>query len=198
MYPAGGYSANPESGLFPGSFDITADAATITFTNDSSFTPVISNGSANQAIGRFQLTGSTSGVSLTAASIKLNNTRSGLSNFKLWSSSNATFESGSDTQLGSKISSDPGVGASASFSSFSSSISTSGTYYFLTVDLASSTSGSVQGAIVNNASLTISSGTLSGTISNAALSSSSTTLPVELSSFNANTEDNTVVLHWTT
>jgi len=170
----------------------------VMFTDGSGFTPSVTPGNNNQVVGRFQLTGALSGASLTAASIKLNGTRSGLSNLKLWSSTDASFDAGSDTQLGSTVSSDPCTGNSVSFSGFSSSISTSGTYYFLTGDVTSGATGAVQGVIVQNSSLTLSGGTLLGTITNALLSGSDVTLPVELSSFTATHGEGMVILRWIT
>jgi hypothetical protein len=178
--------------------NIADPSATITFADGSGFTPGVTPGSANQALGRFQLTGDISGAAMTAGSIKLNGTRTGLSNLKLWSSSDATFDSGTDTQLGSTVGGDPGDGNSASFSSFSSAISASGTYYFLTGDVAAGAIGTVQGVIVQNSSLTISSGTLSGTIADAPLSSRDVSLPVSLVSFSARAEGRSVILEWMT
>lgn len=195
----------PESGYTNGNGQgdpvltgFTLSSATITFTDGSSFTPGINHGYTNQALGRFKLTADASDAALTDASIKLNGTRTGLSNLKLWSSTDDSYNSGSDTQIGSTVSSDPGDGSAAAFSSFSSSISTSGTYYFITGDVSSEATGEVTGVIVQNSSLTISSGSLSGSISNASLSASAAPLPVELSSFTASMENNTIVLHWTT
>ncbi|MCK4529723.1 MAG: hypothetical protein KAU44_00965, partial [Candidatus Marinimicrobia bacterium] len=171
----------------------------LTFSDGSSFTPSVTSGSSDQAIGRFQLTGAEDGASLTDASIKLNGTRTGISNIKLWSSTDATF--GSDTQLGSTVASDPGNGNTASFtfSGFPSSISTSGTYYFVTVDVASDATGAVQGVIVQNSSLTFnSSGVFSGTINNAVLSGSDVPLPITLASFVAEVKHGIVELSWET
>jgi len=188
-----GYGEIEEYGL-----EVSAGTPDVTFANGSAFTPAITLGSANQAIGRFQLTGSIAGASLTAASIKLNGTRTGLSNLKLWGSTDATFNSGSDTQLGSTVAADPGDGSSASFSGFSSAIGTSGTYYFLTGDVSAEATGIVQGVIVANGNLTVSGGTLSGTITNAPLSNGDVSLPVELASFTAKVEGTTIVLNWAT
>ncbi|HPG40301.1 MAG TPA: T9SS type A sorting domain-containing protein [bacterium] len=178
--------------------DYTIDIVYVTFTNGSAFTSAVTPGNGNQALGRFQLTGSATGATLTAASIKLNGTRTGLSNLKLWSSTNNTFESGSDTQLGSTVAVDPGDGSSASFSGFSSAIGTSGTYYFLTGDIAAGATGAVQGVIVANGNLTVSGGTLSGTITNAPLSNGDASLPVELASFTAVVQGNAIILNWQT
>ncbi|MFA6596978.1 MAG: T9SS type A sorting domain-containing protein [Ignavibacteriaceae bacterium] len=185
------------NGFIPTVNSLAAPSApSITFTDGSGFTQSITPGSTNQALGRFLLTGTSSGATLTAASIKLNGTRTGLTNFKLWSSTDASF--GSDTQLGSTVAADPGDGGSISFSSLTSSISISGTYYFLTTDVAAGATGTAQGVIVQNSSLTLNGGSLSGTISNAALSSNAVSLPVELNSFTATTVENKVTLNWQT
>ncbi|MFH1853422.1 MAG: T9SS type A sorting domain-containing protein [Candidatus Neomarinimicrobiota bacterium] len=134
---------------------------------------------------------------MTAASIKLNGTRTGMSNVKLWSSADNSF--GGDTQISSTVATDPGTGGTTSFSSFTNAIAASGgTYYFVTVDAASNATGVVQGVLVENASLTITGGTLSGTITNAALSSGDVSLPVELTDFSANYDNGRIVLQWTT
>jgi Secretion system C-terminal sorting domain len=202
---ASGYASSPDSGAISVSgsgyedfyFIISAVSASIIFTNGSSFTPSIISGSSDQAFGRFNLSGDISGASLTSATIKLNGTRTGMSNVKLWSSSNATFESGSDTQLGTTVANDPGTGNSVSFS-FTSAISTSGTYYFVTADVASSATGVVQGVIEQNSSLTVSSGTLSGTINNAPLSTDDNSLPIELTDFSVSYSKDHVILTWLT
>ncbi len=184
---------NDDENPYTFSIQGTGLAAT-TFTNGSGFTQSLIPNSADQVLGRFQLTADVSGATLTAVSIQLNNPRTGLSNLKLWSSMDAAF--GGDAQIGSIVAAD---GASVSFSSLASSISTSGgTYYFLTGDVAASPTGTVQGEIVQNSSLTLSNGTLTGTISNAVLSSNSAPLPVELTSFTGASNENGIVLYWTT
>ncbi len=172
--------------------------ADITFTNGSSFTPAVNKGSANQVLGRFQLNGDEPGALLTAASIKINGSRSGLSNLKLWESTDAVYNSVSDSQLGATVAADPGDGGSASFSGFSSSIATGGTYYFLTVDVAAEASGILQAVLVANMNLAITGGTLTGTITNAPLSNGDVSLPVELVSFTASVQGNAIVLNWQT
>jgi len=177
--------------------EIGSAMTTVTFTNGSGYVGSISQNSTNQPFGRFALTGAESGSNLTATTIKLNGTRSGATNFKLWASADNAF--GGDTQLGSTVAADPGTGNTVSFSSFTSSIGTSASYYFITCDASESASGVVQGVIVNNAALTISDGVLSGSISNAALSSSDVSLPVELTSFTAdNTRAGEITLNWVT
>ncbi len=90
----------------------------VVFTNGSSFTPSIIAGNSNQVIGQFNLEENIETVKLTDATIKLNGTRTGLSNFKLWTSTDDAFDSGTDTQLGVTVSADPGDGNTISFNSF--------------------------------------------------------------------------------
>jgi hypothetical protein len=56
--------------------------------------------------------------------------------------------------------------------------------------------GVVQGVIVNNSSMTITSGTLSGSITNAPLSNGDASLPVGLVFFSARAEGRSIVLNW--
>jgi hypothetical protein len=173
-------------------------AQTIIFTDGSSYPTSVTCGSTNQPLGRFRLH-TVTGVPqyLTAASIKLNGTRTGLSNLKLWVSTDATF--GSDTQIGSTVSSDPGDGNSASFSGFSSRFLPAGRYYFLTGDIDAGATGKVQGVVVANSSLTITApGSIVTTIDNAPLSNGDASLPVGLVSFSARAEGRSIVLNWKT
>jgi len=110
----------------------------------------------------------------------------------------ATFNPGSDSQIGLTVAADPGDGNSVTYNSFSSSISTSGTYYFLTADVDAGATGALQGMIVTNANLTISNGSLTGNINNAPLSNSDVSLPVSLASFIASMQGKTIVLNWLT
>ena len=171
----------------------------ITFTDGSSYSSSLSLGQDNQAFGRFQLTGATAGASLTEVYIKLNGSRTGINGFKLWSSADDSFDSGSDTQLGFEPD-DPGSGNSVSYSSFTSPIAASGTYYFITANVASDATGSIQGILMGNYSLTINIGNLSGTISNAVLSNVGVEVPTPicLASFVAEANKGNVELAWTT
>jgi hypothetical protein len=138
-----------------------------------------------------------SGAELTSATINFEGTPTGISNFKLWSSSDANF--GGDTQIGSTVSNFPGNGGSINFNGFSNSVSSSGTYYFLTADVAANPTGTVRAYITNKSSLTLSSdGYLNSTFSNSYLSSEASPLPVELTSFTANVNNGKVILSWET
>lgn len=175
-------------------------SASVTFTDGSAYSPSAVCGNSNQVFGRFLLSGDVSGANLTAISVRLDGARTGVSNIKLWSSADESFDggTGTDLQLGSTLSSDPGDGSTASFSSFASSISSSGIYYFVTGDLAVEATGVIQGVIIENASLTLTYGSLSGLISNAVLSSGDVSLPVELDLFEASYRDQKVLLKWCT
>ncbi|MBN1780787.1 choice-of-anchor D domain-containing protein [bacterium] len=170
--------------------------ASVTFTDGSAFLPDIIQGSPDQVLGRFHLAGDFTGSSLTAVSVRLDGVRTGLSNLKLWSSPDAVF--GSDTQLGTTVAGDPGNGASASFTGFSNQVTTGGVTYFLTGDVAAGATGIVRGIIVQNSSLTLDNGTLSGTIADAPLSSQDASLPVDLVCFSARCAGRTVILEWIT
>ena len=107
----------------------------VTFTDGSSYVPPAGvPGTNDNPVGRFQLTGSASGAALISVVISFSGTAADISGVNLWESSDAIFSSSTDT----KISSTPQTyGSTVTFSGLSSSISTSGTYYFVTVDLAS-------------------------------------------------------------
>jgi hypothetical protein len=152
-----------------------ADYPQVDFTGGSAYAP--GNAAANtnnNPIGRFFLDADAAGASLTSVTVSVSGTRSGLSNLRLWSSTDAAFASGSDTQLNSQSD-----GATVAFSGFSSSVSVSGTYYFVTMDLTSTANGSVSLTIGSKANLTISGGASSTVFSNAALTSGA----ISISSF---------------
>ena len=139
----------------------------VTFMDGSGFTPGNATGNTtNNLLGQFQLSSDLTGAALTTATISVVGTNTGATNLKLWSSSDATFNSGSDIQLDSQSD-----GSIASFSGFNSSISTSGTYYFITTDLAVDASGDFTLTIGSQSNLTITGGAIASSFSNAALTS---------------------------
>jgi len=144
-------------------------SATVTLSDGSGFVPSIESGQSEQVIGRFQLI-STEVFGLTDINIKLEGNRTGISDFRLWQSNDATFSSTIDIQLGSMIELDPGEGNTIIFDEgFVSPISTGGTYYFLTCDIDPNATGVIQPVLENNSSLTFSGGSLNGSINNAPL-----------------------------
>jgi len=145
----------------------------------SAFSPMVTPGQPDQILGRFELIGNVPGLSLEAATILLNGTRSGLSGFKLWGSSDSVFDPGLDTQLGSTIMSDPGMGMSLTYSSFSLGVDVAGVFVFLTADVESGALGQVLPVIQGAADLHIGGGRLEPGVNQAPLSAG-TPVPVEL------------------
>ena len=176
----------------------TMNLPTIIFTDGTSFSTNISKGDNDQALGRFQLNASSIGTAFTTSEILLNGTRTGLSNFKLWCSSDETFDNGSDTKLGSTVVTDPGDGNSITFSGFNRNVPTVGDYYFVTADVATEATGSIEAVLVENTSLSVTGGYISNSINIAELSASTTALPVELTSFTAVILNNQIELSWQT
>lgn len=165
----------------------------VNFTDGSSFTQSVTQGSSNQIIGTFSLN-SVGGI-LTSAVIKLNGTRTGVSNLKLWE---GTIGYSLNSQLGTTVAADPGEGNSISFNGFSSALTVPVKYFFITCDLASNSTGYILPVIVNNPSLTFNEAILPATITNAPLSGVNAPLPVVLSSFSASVKFNNVSLSWKT
>ncbi len=64
----------------------------------------------NQPIGRLALLTNKLCAVFNGIWVKLNGTRTGLTNFKLWESSDNSFSSSSDTLIGYTVSVDPGDG----------------------------------------------------------------------------------------
>ncbi len=143
------------------------NATQVTFTSGSAFT--VSSPDAqttNNAVGRFHLQAADTGVSLAGLDVNASGSRQGVDNFKLWQSADNSFNPASDTLL--DTTSD---GSALSFSGFSSSVSTSDTYYFVTADLALNASGTIDLSIETNSNLDLYSGTVSTPFTDAALSS---------------------------
>ena len=131
-------------------------------------------GTNNNPIGRFFLKADIAGAHVTAATISVGGAHTGVTSLKLWSSADATFDPASDTLLSSQPN-----GATVTFSGFSSSILTSGTYYFITADLDVTGGGALALTIGSQANLTISGGAIVYGFSSAALTDGGLTiLPV--------------------
>lgn len=163
-------------------------------TDGSSFTaPAPTLGTNNNPIGRFQLDPGADGSTLTAITIVLNGSVTGINSVKLWSSSDGTFNAGSDIMLNSQS-----YGATVNFSAFSSPITITGLYYFVTLDLSAGATGNISAQIPSQASLTVTSGSIENTFTNSNLSNSDAPLPVELQKFTAVFQNAKVKLEWTT
>jgi hypothetical protein len=122
-----------------------AGSSTYSFENgtaaEGNYNPSLFADQNTQAIGRVQLVETTNqgGDGLSSVSIALSGARSGLTNFKLWTSTDAAFD-GTDVQFGSTVAADPG----ANVMSFSGSYFMETTFYlFLSADANSAAQGSV-------------------------------------------------------
>ena len=164
----------------------------------SSFSNSPTPGQTNQSIGRFALSSINSGSIFDYIWITLNGTRSGASNFKLWVSDDNAFDSGIDTQIGTTVIADPGDGNQIWFSALSQSLSASDKYYFLTCDLTAGATGSIQALISSDKDLLLGNSTANSSIANVSLSTNPIPLPVELTSFTANVNNNKIELNWQT
>ncbi|MCF7792651.1 MAG: T9SS type A sorting domain-containing protein [Candidatus Cloacimonetes bacterium] len=192
------------SGGYPELSSTMPTIYSVVLTNGNSFNPSVSPGNSDQTIGRFALNlGSTGTSYLERVTVKLNGTRTGASNFKLWESTDENF--GSGTQYGLTVSSDPGTGGSVSFAKSGFTINTSTKYYFLTCDVASDATGSIDAELFDSSSLLFYAGELSedyfGTEADPILqplSGDDATLPVVLSDFSAEIVNSTPVINWTT
>ncbi len=171
---------------------------TSALTSGSAYSPTVTKGLTNQPLGRFALNSAGSGCIFDYIWIRLNGTRSGAYNFKLWSSSDDVFDSGSDTQIGSSFSSDPGDGSPLWFTALNQTLTVSDKYYFLTCDLSSGATGNIQAEIVSDKDLMFCDGVISSAISGVQLSTDPIPLPVELTSFTATAIGSAVKLNWKT
>ena len=173
--------------------------AAVYFTDGSSYSPAqLEKSSTNQPFARFSLNADVTGASMTDIFIRLDGTREGFSNIKLWSSADNSFDAGSDSQVGETQNTDPGAGAEIKWTGISESIGTSITYYFLTADLDLAATGTIQGIVVDESKITVTGGVINNTISEAALSSSDVPCPITLASFSAEALHGKVELSWTT
>ena len=144
------------------------------------FTPA----SSNNAFFRFQLNNFASTADFNSLNFAITGSyqSTDIVNFKLWSSTDNTFESASDTLLATDTTIS-GNGETVNFTAFSNTVSQTTTHYFVTVDLAATASGAdnIAGAITASGDIGFASGTsVSGTFP---ISGSDHSLPVELSAF---------------
>lgn len=167
----------------------------IEFEDGSSFYPEIIAGFTNQVIGRFRLKAEENGAYLTSLKIKIIGSGSGLSNVKLWASTDSVFTPNFSEQLSNTIITDP-LNKILEFENFTSNISTNGLFYFLTADIDSSANGNVICFIENNNDLTINGGLLNSLIDSVYLSNGQFQIPVELYNLTANTNLNQVNIYW--
>jgi len=166
----------------------------ITLTNGAGYTPPpVTLNSDNNPIGRFNLTLSFETADLSSVTITFAGTEANITWVKLWSSTSSTYD-GTATQIGTTQS----YGSTVTFGGLTSSVSTgSGTYYYVTLDLGSS-SGSVSATIAASSDISGTVGFFPTPGNNQPLSSGSIELPVELTSFTSSVSNFTTILAWKT
>ncbi len=172
--------------------------ASIQFTDGLTFMQDPEPGSANQALGRFELSADIAGAVLDSVTIRIDGTRTGVSNLRLWQSDDSTFDPLADRQQGNLIPLDPGDGGVVAFGGLIDSIETTACYYFLTADLEVNAHGTMRCILEKNARIVIVGGSISGIIADAPLSGNEAPLPVELACFTVQPQGSRIMLHWRT
>lgn len=128
--------------------------------------PVLPDAAAH-VLHRFKLTVGTAAATLTAVSVTTTGdyAASDVANLKLWYSSDATFNSGSDTAI--KTLDNPGAAGAKDFTGLSQNLTVVDHYFFVTADIAESPDcGKTIGlAAVTTGGLTIAGATKNGTTS---------------------------------
>ena len=153
-------------------FALVTDSSvtTVSFTDGSAYIP---SGTElkNCPFGRCKLLATDTGASLAGTVIQLNGVRTGVSNLRLWSSTDDdSFDSDEDTQLGVTTADDPGAGNNVIFSGLSASIPTTGVYLFVTCDVTTTATGIISGVIETTGGVTLEGGIFSSELSNESLS----------------------------
>jgi len=193
-----------EGAVFIDDLDYSTNPPDITFTNGAnaslSFSqPTPSPPQDNWPLGQFSLTSSTTSSQLGSVTVSLGGSYSGLNGsnpFRLYASDTNDFSGAS--AIGSDATAS---GGSVTFSSLNDPLPSGTRYYWVTADLSSSATGTINGTIGGSGSLTYTSesGENSGSSSYGVLNTGSdASLPVSISSFSAHCEDQSILLEWTT
>ena len=148
------------------------------------FTPSAVVKGTSDVLGRFKFSIS-SPDNWTAVKVTYNDVRTGLTNFRLFFSTDSFFDGG-DTQVGGTTAADPGDGGSITFS-FSQAVSANTSYWgFVTADVAINATGQVRAVVFGTNVITFST---TGSYSNpnagffGPLSTANVPVPVVLSKF---------------
>ena len=153
----------------------------------------------NWPFGQFSLTSATTSSQLSSVTVSLGGSYSGLNGsnpFRLYASNTNNFSGAS--AIGSDAAAS---GGSVTFSSLNDALPSGTRYYWVTADLSSNASGTINGTISDSGSLSYTSGSgeSSGSSNYGQLNTGGdSSLPVELSSFSARLEGRSVVLAWVT
>lgn len=143
------------------------------------YSPAVTRNSTDQPIGVFSLDADGAGSTLADVTIRLTGVRTGLSNFKTWTSTDASFNSVTDTQKGATIAVDPGIAGMVFGGTFPMPLGK--TYLFLTADVDSGATGTVQANVISISSNA--TATLQNFTPPEAMSTGAIPLPVSVSEF---------------
>ena len=148
-------------------------------------------------LGQFSLDGSSSGAVLNTLTVTLSGSYSnldGLQPFRVFAANTNDFS------VASAIGSDAAAsGGSVIFTGLADALPSGNRYYWVTVDLAAGASGSINGSVSGPSAFDLSGGSLSTSSVYGTLNTGfDVSLPVQLSAFNAETEEGKIVLQWTT
>jgi hypothetical protein len=171
------------------------------------FTPDVSPGTTNNAVGIFSLSAGQTGAAFD--SVAVTNTDpgiEGISTARLFWSDDQTLDVNSDIELDEVAIDASGAPDTIPFSGFSPSIPTTAHYAILAIDVEDGASAEVQFELAQVGDLSVPGGTVDTvngqhqpTFSALPLSEGTATLPVELSRLNARVESpNTISLRWQT
>ena len=175
--------------------NISATVHKVHFTDGISYTPpALTPNTTDNPIGQFRLsTTIDANAILDNIVVLFNGAHSGLSNFRLWKSPNSTFTYA--TLVTGRLDFDDTY-SSISLYGLNSTVSGSNNFYYITVDVGPSPSGTIE---VSLDGLNVLGGThdFDSDLLNP-LSSGTQPLPVELTSFTAKVVHNKVNLNWQT
>jgi hypothetical protein len=151
----------------------------------------------NWSFGQFSLNSDAPGAILNSVTLNLAGTFTGLEGtnpFRLYTSDSNDIASA--TPIGSDVSSS---GETVIFNSLNEEIPSGTRYYWPTVDLSSSATGTINASITSPTDLDITNSTISSSSSYGLLNAyEDAPLPVELTSFTAEEVNNCIVLKWST
>jgi surface protein len=157
-------------------------------------------GSADNPIGRLGLTAGQTGATLNQLAVRTGSSGQGIHRMRLWASTSTSFDASATAMKEVTLDPTQPVPAVITFGGIGRALPTSTLYLYVTADLTSAASGTIE--------LTLASGALApddgGYVNNDAtdfpmqLSNGSQPLPVELSAFDAQRQTGAVVLTWQT
>jgi hypothetical protein len=188
--------------------DVTADLALVDGSSAGlDFSATVNRGTANNAVGIFEISASLDEAVVNAISIANNNPGvPGISSARLFASTDASLDVGTDAEIGSIAIDNASAPTTFDFTGLSTEITSSATFLIFAIDVdADAPDDEVLFSLADPSALTIPDGaiaTINGqsqtSFTALPLSNASTALPVELVTFEATPENGNVQLRWVT